>query len=530
MIPNVRNGHSFQGAGQYYLHDKALERANGKKPREYLTTSERVEWTKTLNCVNDDPELALIEMIATARSQQQLKAAAGLAPGGRPTDLSVKTVSLSWHPDEEPTREEIEAAALSYLQKMGWHEHQTLLVAHNDTPHDHVHMIINRVHPETGRTLNDWQDQRRSQQWALEYEREHGRVWCDARVEKYPDGRPIDPSELAHELAVNMRNASRPGPGEAGRDARSETWDELRQRQKDERIGFFEEGKAEFRAVRQQVFWEVRTEFKPYWQEHFTWGKDLEKEAKEWSEDTVKRALYFAQRGEFNKGLDALVDREAVLKAVRKEIAAAANELEGEQKRITRDLQDQAVDSRRADREVEYQEVLWEQLQERRQFKLHEQSDGRASWNARGGHYGGPPVANNNNVIDDQQVPLSDLVPPPLVRAEDDYVEWHPPAADVHETISVTGAADLGAGAIGSLAGYLADEMAELFAPTPPEIREVRAKAADREEEVQRDSTERRQFNAYARAAESAIRRAEEEREIERNRAYWEARERDRDQ
>jgi hypothetical protein len=127
-----------------------------------------VAWTKTLSCVNDDPELALAEMIATAHAQQQLKAAAGLAPGGRSTDLTVKTVSLSWHRDEEPSREDMEAAALSYLRKMGWHEHQTLLIAHNDTPHDHVHMIINRIHPDTGRTLNDWQDQRRSQQWALE--------------------------------------------------------------------------------------------------------------------------------------------------------------------------------------------------------------------------------------------------------------------------------------------------------------------------------------------------------------------------
>jgi hypothetical protein len=45
--------------------------------------------------------------------------------------------------------------------------------------------------------------------------------------------------------------------------------------------------------------------------------------------------------------------------------------------------------------------------------------------------------------------------------------------------------------------------MAELFAPTPPEIREARAKASDRSELAQEEAAERARVNAYARAAEA---------------------------
>jgi relaxase-like protein len=70
------------------------------------------------------------------------------------------------------------------MKAMGWAEHQAVYVAHNDTRHPHLHLIINRVHPDSGRTLNDWQERKRAQKWAHAYEQQQGTVLCPARAGK----------------------------------------------------------------------------------------------------------------------------------------------------------------------------------------------------------------------------------------------------------------------------------------------------------------------------------------------------------
>ena len=52
-------------------------------------------------------------------------------------------------------------AARDFLIRMGFDAHQALLVAHNDTAHKHVHIILNTIHPETGMTLDrNWSKNR----------------------------------------------------------------------------------------------------------------------------------------------------------------------------------------------------------------------------------------------------------------------------------------------------------------------------------------------------------------------------------
>ena len=180
MVPNISgNGRSFRGAGAYHLHDKP-DAANAR-PR----TSDRVAFTAARNLANADPHAALDEMWRTAEDARHLKERAGLAPSGRKNDAPVKTVSLAWAPGQAPTREEMCRAADSFLKAMGWGEHQTLYIAHNDTRHAHLHLIINRVHPDTGRTLNDWQERKRAQKWALGYETEQGVILCPARAARH---------------------------------------------------------------------------------------------------------------------------------------------------------------------------------------------------------------------------------------------------------------------------------------------------------------------------------------------------------
>jgi len=56
---------------------------------------------------------------------------------------------LSWPPGERPTRPQWVDSALHTLKALGYEGHQFLIVAHDDKKHFHIHIILNKVHPET---------------------------------------------------------------------------------------------------------------------------------------------------------------------------------------------------------------------------------------------------------------------------------------------------------------------------------------------------------------------------------------------
>ena len=75
----------------------------------------------------------------------------------------------------------IEAARES-LMALGVEDHQALIVCHNDAPHAHVHVIVNRVSMEDGRAANMRGDHLKLSRWSESWEKRHGKVWCDERV------------------------------------------------------------------------------------------------------------------------------------------------------------------------------------------------------------------------------------------------------------------------------------------------------------------------------------------------------------
>ncbi len=170
-------GRSFKGVTAYVMHDAPdPEREEERKPE----TAERVEWTETRNLATDRPEEAWRMMAATAKDAPGLKRLAGVANAGRKAAKPVYHYALSWKAGETPDRAEMTQAVDESLKKLGMADRQA--VAHNDTPHRHVHVIVNRVDPETGRSANIGNDRLKLANWAERWERDRGRLQCPERA------------------------------------------------------------------------------------------------------------------------------------------------------------------------------------------------------------------------------------------------------------------------------------------------------------------------------------------------------------
>ncbi|MBV1880140.1 MAG: relaxase/mobilization nuclease domain-containing protein [Pseudomonadales bacterium] len=172
MIPRIqKQGRSFKGAVQYITHDKMAD------------TGKRMEWFETGNILTNDPEKAARVMAWTDSHADALKRDFGGSMVGRKTETgAVYHYSISWAEGDNPDQEHQRQQALSSLDFLGLSEHQYVMAAHNDTKNPHVHLVVNLTHPGTGKRADLAYDKRRLQEWALEYELEHG-MHCTAREE-----------------------------------------------------------------------------------------------------------------------------------------------------------------------------------------------------------------------------------------------------------------------------------------------------------------------------------------------------------
>ena len=367
MVPNINpNGRSFRGAGAYHLHDKG--EALNKRP----TTSDRVVWTATRNLVNDDPEKAIDEMWRTAEDAAHLKQASGHEWRRRREAMPVKTMSLSWAPHQSPTREEMEATADSFLRHMGWQEHQALLIPHSDTAHPHLHIILNRVHPETGLVLNDWREQRRSQRWGDAYDLEQGLILCPVRFEKYekgcfdlqPNGMPYPYAKLIQEQDRAFDNPL----AQASSQDQSEK-DLLTERHRQEREAFLASGKAQFRQARQAAYREVRDEFKPLWREHFKHANETQDRLEDETQSAHRHALRLAREGDHEGAAQRLEALDEHRFTTLETLASDRKELRQQQLDTTRERQDEACRCLIELRAYGFQEIKDRQKEERAEFK-----------------------------------------------------------------------------------------------------------------------------------------------------------------
>ncbi|MAO55938.1 MAG: relaxase [Rhodospirillaceae bacterium] len=119
------------------------------------------------NCIAgdgaEDLEIALAEIEATRM----------MVP-----DAKDKTYHLvvSFRPGEESKLggDELRNIAAGYVDALGFEGHQYIAGAHENTDHFHMHIAINRIHPETYKTVAPFKDFKTLERVSREFEKEHG--------------------------------------------------------------------------------------------------------------------------------------------------------------------------------------------------------------------------------------------------------------------------------------------------------------------------------------------------------------------
>lgn len=133
MIGVSSSSRSFKSLGRYLVIG-----------RDGAETS-RVAWSAARNLSTDDPELAAKIMRATAAQNVRV-------------DQPVYHLALSFDPRDIVDRQQMERVADRVLSELGLREYQTLIVAHRDRKHSHLHIMVNRVHPVSQKAWDRWQD------------------------------------------------------------------------------------------------------------------------------------------------------------------------------------------------------------------------------------------------------------------------------------------------------------------------------------------------------------------------------------
>jgi Ti-type conjugative transfer relaxase TraA len=110
----------------------------------------RVEWSSTRNLDTENPSEAAQLMRYAASENPKVK-------------KPVYHFGLSLDEGEHLTREQWEEAAGRVLQAMGLGDHQAVLIAHNDTDNEHVHLVVNRI-GDDGRAWRPYRDMVKARQ------------------------------------------------------------------------------------------------------------------------------------------------------------------------------------------------------------------------------------------------------------------------------------------------------------------------------------------------------------------------------
>jgi hypothetical protein len=206
---------------------------------------EKVDHRGAVNLLNLDHESQVQEM-------------ADLAETAKRSPQPVQHWILSWRQGEHPTAAQAEQAVRTFLGELGLAEHQCIYALHRNTDNYHLHLALNRVHPETEKlvTVNRGFDIEVAHRAIARIE--HAQGWqCEAggryqvvahdELRRAERARPrlSEPTTRARDFEnrTGQRSAQRAAIDEgAGVLRRAKTWDELHTRLAEHGMRFEKKG------------------------------------------------------------------------------------------------------------------------------------------------------------------------------------------------------------------------------------------------------------------------------------------------
>ena len=132
----------------------------------YLTNSQgssnRVQGVRITGCESEDATWAGMEMLAVQQQNTRAK-----------SDKTYHCM-ISFQEGEHPSLEEISEIEQRFCESLGYGGHQRVSVLHGDTEHLHLHMAINKIHPEKLTIHEPFYDHKELARVCTEVERQYG--------------------------------------------------------------------------------------------------------------------------------------------------------------------------------------------------------------------------------------------------------------------------------------------------------------------------------------------------------------------
>lgn len=334
MIARTTSGRSFKGAALYVLHDKGKAK-----------TSDRVAFVETVNLPTDNPSRAVAHMVDTATHAEQLKTANGMTTG-RKLEKPVYHYTLAWHPTEAPTQAEQVEAARESMAALGLSDRQALIVSHNDTAHPHVHVIVNRVCPETGKAANISNDRLKLSQWAQDYEQRRGRVFCEARE--------VNKAERDKGQWVKDNSPTRQQWTEWKKAQTKELWEQFRLDKEQSQPARKAQYEALWRQKENRFAFrrdEIKALYKPIWRDVFKRQKNALKDFDAGILPRIKFALSQKDRNALVGVMQALIDKHELRRDFIRQQEAERKTIADRQKQTINDAGREVTKAWKYDRE-----------------------------------------------------------------------------------------------------------------------------------------------------------------------------------
>ncbi len=147
-LDRMGESHGFKPVMEYVMRASEEERDKVAPGERFEAGHLNMEsyWDPQADLTDEDERRGYARDLAT--QCESTEDACRARPASRFKGNPVYHVAINWIEGEHPSREQAERACRHVMAALGCADHQAAWAIHRDTDNDHVHLVVNRVHPE----------------------------------------------------------------------------------------------------------------------------------------------------------------------------------------------------------------------------------------------------------------------------------------------------------------------------------------------------------------------------------------------